>query len=83
MKKTMHTFGRVKQPKNKKTPIHDIPGFTYRLLKKYMGTNSILKCGDDYYQYKGNQEFTWNEPNGDFIRVKDNNDIVADILIVN
>ncbi len=76
----MHTFGQVNAPKSNRIPIFNIPAFTVEILGEHMNSGIIVEMNDAYYRYKGSEQID-SDMAGDFIRVKENNDIIVDLII--
>lgn len=79
--KTMHTFGQVNAPKSTRIPVFNIPAFTVDILKQYMNTEVIVEMDGTHYRYKGAEQVTFGELDKDFIRIKENNDVIADLVL--
>ena len=81
MSAIMHVFGKIPTPKAKHIKINDISGFTPEMLKPFMKDGMVIRCNDDCYKYKGTEPSPSTTSTRDFIRVKENNDVVADLLL--
>ncbi len=70
----------IPKPKSGRTIIHNVSGFTTGLLKDFLYDGAIIEHDGDHYKYKGTTKIN---SDNNIIRVKNNNDIEADLIFSN